>query len=192
MENCGEEERVIKVLRLEAIEANPQSFQDYGQVIEPIPDSQGFGPLDAHLDLSRGTPRFYIMRLQDRELKFSNITHHANVTQCLGSAGGHVWYLGVAKPSIVNPSASIGDSSKKISKSLWGHSYVPPCVEEVRVFRITGPKFLKLNVGTWHAGPLFLPDTMDFYNLELSDTNVVDHTTHDFSKEDGVCFEFHE
>jgi len=34
---------------------------------------------------------------------------------------------------------------------------------------------------TWHAGPLFKGTPhMDFYNLELSDTNVVDHNTHDF------------
>lgn len=58
----------------------------------------------------------------------------------------------------------------------------------VQVFKITGPKFLKLNRGTWHAGPLFKPDTMDFYNLELSNTNVVDHTTHDFEKENAAVF----
>lgn len=124
------------------------------------------------------------MQLKDRELKFSTITHHANVTQCLGSIGGHVWYLGVAKPSIVDlyippcveelhdSSANVVEPSKKIAKSPCGHLYVPPSVEEVQVFKITGPKFLKLNVGTWHAGPLFLQDKMDFYNLELSNTNV--------------------
>ncbi|KAJ8451250.1 hypothetical protein Cgig2_014022 [Carnegiea gigantea] len=175
----------VRVVRLKAIEATPESFKDYGQVIESAPDSQQFGPHDAQLDLSRGIPRFYIMHLKDRQLKFSTITHHASVTQCLGSIGGHVWYIGVAKPSIVNSSTDVGDSGKKITKSPCGHLYVPPSVEEVRVFRITGPKFLKLNVGTWHAGPLFLPDAMDFYNLELSNTNVVDHTTHDFRKKDG-------
>ncbi|XP_024517675.1 uncharacterized protein LOC9657510 [Selaginella moellendorffii] len=46
----------------------------------------------------------------------------------------------------------------------------------------------KLNEGTWHAGPLFGDrDSMVFYNLELSDTNVVDHTTHVF--EDDVLIE---
>ncbi|KAK9840368.1 hypothetical protein WJX74_008464 [Apatococcus lobatus] len=39
------------------------------------------------------------------------------------------------------------------------------------------------NVTHWHAGPLFEgPDHMDFYNLELSDTNVVDHNTHVYRK----------
>lgn len=30
---------------------------------------------------------------------------------------------------------------------------------------------------------------MDFYNLELSDTNVTDHHTHVYSKADGIAFE---
>lgn len=29
---------------------------------------------------------------------------------------------------------------------------------------------------------------MDFYNLELSDTNVVDHNTHDYAKQQGVTY----
>lgn len=43
---------------------------------------------------------------------------------------------------------------------------------------------------TWHAGPLFagVPH-MDFYNLELSDTNVVDHNTHDYGRAAGVQFQ---
>ena len=36
--------------------------------------------------------------------------------------------------------------------------------------------FIKMHTGTWHAGPLFTsPSHIDFYNLELSDTNVTDH-----------------
>lgn len=116
--------------------------------------------------------RFYIMHIKDRPLKFSVITHHASVTQCLGSIGGHVWYLGVAKPSIMGPDESKGAAGMNVAKSPCGHFYVPPSVEDVRVFRISGPKFLKLNRGTWHAGPLFKAGTMDFYNLELSNTNV--------------------
>lgn len=76
----------------------------FSQVIEASPDGEEFGPHDAQLDLSNGIPRFYVMQLKDRSLRFSNITHHANVTQCLGSIGGNVWYLGVAKPSIMDPS----------------------------------------------------------------------------------------
>ena len=29
----------------------------------------------------------------------------------------------------------------------------------------------------------------DFYNLELKDTNVVDHNTHDYSTQSGLRFE---
>lgn len=112
--------------------------------------------------------RFYIMHLQDRELKFSKITHHARVTQCLGAACGDEWFLGIAKPSIVD-----GDYNEAEAKrSECGHYYVPPRPEDVRVFRVSGAKFLKLNAGTWHAGPLFRTKEMDFYNLELTDTNV--------------------
>lgn len=110
------------------------------------------------------------MHLEDRPLEFSTITHHASVTQCLGSIGGHVWYLGVAKPSLVE--CSDETRPENVVKSRCGHSYVPPAVEQVRVFKISGPKFLKLDRATWHAGPLFLEKAMDFYNLELSNTNV--------------------
>lgn len=119
--------------------------------------------------------RFYIMRIEHRPLKFSNITHHASVTQCLGSIGGQVWYLGVATPSILDANEIKDDSNiinNNIVRSSCGHFYVPPRVEDVRVFKVTGPKFLKLHRGTWHAGPLFKGDVMDFYNLELSNTNV--------------------
>lgn len=111
------------------------------------------------------------MHLENRELRFSSITHHASVTQCLGSIGGHPWYLGVAKSSIVSSSSSVV-AQEGVKQSLSGHYYLPPAVDDVRVFRISGPKFVKLHLGTWHAGPLFRADEMDFYNLELSNTNV--------------------
>ena len=114
--------------------------------------------------------RFYIMRIEDRELRFTKITHHASVTQCLGSVGGGEWFLGVAKASVVDEN-EIGDGGRAV-RSKCGHLYLPPNPEDVRVFRVAGAKFLKLNVGTWHAGPLFKEKAMDFYNLELSNTNV--------------------
>lgn len=110
------------------------------------------------------------MHLENRPLKFSTITHHASVTQCLGSIGGHFWYLGVAKPSIFGSEKPEG--GVELVKSRCGHFYAPPAPDEVRVFRFSGPKFVKLHLGTWHAGPLFKGDSMDFYNLELSNTNV--------------------
>ena len=49
-----------------------------------------------------------------------------------------------------------------------------PTEEDLAVFRIPSGTFVKLHAGTWHAGPLFASEPhMDFYNLELSDTNVV-------------------
>lgn len=111
------------------------------------------------------------MRLKDQPFRFSKITHHASVTQCLGSIGGNVWYLGLAKPSLIEDGdrERVGDN---IESGSDGHLYAPPAVEKVRVFRFSGPKFVKLKRGTWHAGPLFGESSMDFYNLELANTNV--------------------
>ncbi|XP_047054873.1 uncharacterized protein LOC124661055 [Lolium rigidum] len=177
------------VLTLRAVEATPESFAPFGQVIAASPDGDQFGPHDAQLDLTRGIPRFYIMRLESKPLKFSTITHHAGVTQCLGSIGGQDWYLGVAKPSVVDRAAEqSARGGRSPVQSRAGHFYLPPDPAEVCVFRVSGPKFLKLHTGTWHAGPLFKAHAVDFYNLELSDTNVVDHTTHYFEKQDGVTF----
>ncbi|XP_058070104.1 uncharacterized protein LOC131219123 isoform X2 [Magnolia sinica] len=164
-------EAIPFTIKLKVVEATETSFKEYGQVIDVSSDGQEFGPSDAQLDLSRGTPRFYIMHLEDQQLKFSKITHHASVTQCLGSIGGQEWYLGVAKASILNTNKIGVEMGCKVVQSSCGHYYVPPAPDAVRVFRVVGPKFLKLNIGTWHAGPLFKMKTMDFYNLELSNTN---------------------
>ncbi|KAJ6844558.1 uncharacterized protein M6B38_293190 [Iris pallida] len=178
-----------KSIRLKPIDATPVTFAEFGQVVSASADGAEFGPDDAQLDLQRGVPRFYIMHLQDRELKFRRITHHASVTQCLGCVGGEEWFLGVAKASILDESKTSNDNKdNRAVLSASGHYYTPPHPDDVRIFRIAGAKFLKLNKGTWHAGPLFKSKAMDFYNLELSNTNVVDHTTHDFVKEDGVVF----
>ncbi|EXC19493.1 hypothetical protein L484_014123 [Morus notabilis] len=190
MENSHEKKKAPAPVKLKPIEATPENFAEFGQVIEASPDGEEFGPQDAQLDLSRGIPRLYIMRIENRPFKFKTITHHASVTQCLGSIGGGVWYLGVAKPSILDATDQTeGDPCQGILKSTCGHFYMPPRVEDFRVFKVTGSKFLKLNRGTWHAGPIFKGNAMDFYNLELSNTNVVDHTTHSFAEENGVFFE---
>jgi len=39
------------------IEATPESFKEYGQVIEASPDGEEFDPKDAQLNLSQGIPR---------------------------------------------------------------------------------------------------------------------------------------
>ncbi|GKE14526.1 putative reverse transcriptase domain-containing protein [Tanacetum coccineum] len=80
----------------------------------------------------------------------------------------------VAKPSVVDP--NVEDKGENFVQSCCGHFFVRPAVDCVQVFKISGPKFLKLNRGTWHAGPLFESHAMDFYNLELSNTNVSSST----------------
>jgi ureidoglycolate hydrolase len=169
----------VKTIKLKPTKLTPENWKPYGQIVGPSFDGKEFDSDDAQLDLSGGIPRFYIMHLEDRKsLTFDRITHHASVTQCLGSIGGRPWYLGVAPASVVQTSGEPHNSGVQQPpgvNSLWskaGHSYTPPAPEDVRVFRVDGPQFLKLHAGTWHAGPYFTSDSMNFYNLELSGTNV--------------------
>lgn len=132
-----------------------ENFYPYGQVIGASEDGKAYDDRDAQLELQSGIPRFYIMRLHQRGQKFHRITRHLQCTQCLGSLEGKDWLIAVAP-------ARVGDR---------------PVLEEIKAFRIPGSCFIKLNVGTWHAGPYFAADFVDFYNLELSDTNLTDHDT---------------
>lgn len=145
----------MSVHALRPIAITPELFLPYGQMIVPESDGVQFGPQDAQLKLDAGTPRFYIMRLQNRGQKFHLMTRHQACTQCLGSLNGQAWLLAVAPPS----------------------EAAAPDLEQIQAFRIPHGCFIKLHLGTWHAGPYFDADTVDFYNLELSDTNVVDHDT---------------
>ena len=143
----------LKQLHAEPI--TPENFRPFGQVIFPSPDGVSYGPEDAKLQLQHGTPRFYIMRLEERGRRFHKITRHRKCTQCLGSLGGKEWLIAVAPPSQADQ----------------------PDVNAIRAFHIPGNCFIKLEVGTWHAGPYFDGNVVDFYNLELSDTNLTDHQT---------------
>lgn len=144
-----------------------ETFCPYGQVIFASVDGKPYGSDDAQLSLAQGTPRFYIMRLHNRGRRFSRITRHQKCTQCLGALAGKEWLLAVATPSKGSP----------------------PALESIAAFRIPGNCFVKLDIGTWHAGPYFDDETIDFYNLELSDTNITDHDTYDLQKSYGVEFE---
>ncbi|MBD1913872.1 MULTISPECIES: ureidoglycolate lyase [unclassified Leptolyngbya] len=144
-----------------------ENFRPYGQMIEASEDGALYDAEDAQLQLDQGTPRFYIMRLQSRGRRFSRITRHVKCTQCLGSLGGQEWWLGVAAPT----------------------ESACPSVEDIVVFRIPGTCFIKLNLGTWHAGPYFDQPSVDFYNLELADTNITDHETCDLLEAYGLTFE---
>lgn len=153
---------------LQAQWVTPESFQPYGQVIFPSIDGKFYHGDDAQLNLQNGIPRFYIMRLHQKGRKFHTITRHIECTQCLGSLAGKDWVIAVAPPN------------NYINK---------PSLESITAFRITGNCFIKLEVGTWHAGPYFNHEFVDFYNLELADTNVKDHFTYDFLQSHQLEFE---
>lgn len=160
---------MIDTYSLQRLQANlitPESFQPYGQVISASEDGQLYGDRDAQLQIHNGIPRFYIMRLHDRGRKFHRITRHRLCTQCLGSLNGKDWLMAVA--------AGVSDY---------------PELASLRAFRIPGNCFIKLNVGTWHAGPHFDASSLEFYNLELSDTNLNDHETCDLLETYRVEYE---
>ncbi|MEC4804179.1 MAG: ureidoglycolate lyase [Jaaginema sp. PMC 1079.18] len=157
---------MITIKTLTAQKITPETFAPYGQLITPSEDGKPFNTEDAQLDLSQGTPRFYIMRLRDRALGFHEIARHQQCTQCLGSLGGKIWFLAVAPPSEA-------DSLN---------------FETLKVFQIPGDCFIKLHKGTWHAGPHFDGGVVDFYNLELSDTNERDREVYNFKKRDRIAF----
>ena len=157
----------ISIQKIAAKEITTENFSPYGQVIFPSKDGAKYDEADAQLNLANGTPRFYIMRLEKRGRKFHKITRHVLCTQCLGSLGGKEWLMAVAPPSESNE----------------------PDLERLAAFKIPGSCFIKLEAGTWHAGPYFEEDFIDFYNLELSDTNEVDHYSYDFLKSQGFEFE---
>lgn len=144
-----------------------EAFRPFGQVLWPTLDGQAFGPGDAQLNLSQGIPRLYLMTLQNRGLQFQSITRHQRCTQCLGALNGQEWLIAVAPPG----------------------SDAVPDVDQLQAFRIPGDCFIKLEVGTWHAGPYFTTDTASFYNLELSDTNLTDHDTCQLTTTFGVSYE---
>ena len=157
----------LATTRLKAIPITAENFRPFGQLITPQSDQVAFNPQDAQLNLENGIPRFYIMQLHQRGRRFHTITRHCLCTQCLGALEGHSWFLGVAPP---------------------GHK-LQPNPKDIVVFEIPGDRFVKLEQGTWHAGPYFDAPTVSFYNLELSNTNEVDHTTCDLRATYGVEFE---
>lgn len=159
-----------RTVNLPARKLTADSFRPFGQVISANADGKQFDQEDAQLQLDQGTPRFYIMRIPRRGMKFDRITYHAKVTQCLGGLAAKPWYMAVAAPS--------GSKEKY------------PRQEDLHAFEIPQGCFIKMNAGTWHAGPLFdNADHMEFYNLELADTNVVDHNTHIYKGTDKLDFE---
>jgi ureidoglycolate lyase len=160
-------------LRTLAVEPlSSQGFAPFGTVITPREDSAGFGPEDAKLDLTRGSPRFYAMRLSGRGFIVTRITRHRNVTQVLASVGGRSWRMAVAPPRELE------------------RADAEPAIEDIRAFDIPGDVAVMLYKGTWHAGPLFAEGTtQSFFNLELTDTNVADHHSCDLAARYGTALD---
>jgi ureidoglycolate lyase len=148
-------ETAITALRAQPLCA--ERFAPYGEVLAATEDGVAAGDLDAALDLSRGRPRFYLMQLRDKAPRFDRITRHRAVTQCLASVGGAPWWLAVAPPlDVEDPAAT-------------------PDLDRLAAFEVPGDVAVLLARGTWHAGPYFEAPAMSFFNLELADTNQVDH-----------------
>lgn len=157
------------IQQLQAQWVTTEKFLPYGQVIFASEDGKPYDTQDAQLNLQNGIPRFYIMRLHHRGRRFHQINRHVQCTQCLGSLEGKDWLIAVAPP---NPATN------------------KPALDAISAFRVPGNCFIKLELGTWHAGPYFEHDVVDFYNLELSNTNVVDRFTHNFLESNHLEFEF--
>ena len=157
---------------LDLIDITEAGFAPYGQLIEAKEDGTPFGPSDAHLLLTQGIPRLYIMQLHERGLVFERITRHIRVTQCLAAMQGHTWMLAVAPPIAPDDAAQMPDPAA------------------IRAFRIPGTVAIALHRGTWHAGPYFTAPHVAFLNLELSDTNETDHVTCHLARDFGCRFRF--
>lgn len=145
-----------------------EAFAPFGDLIEATEDGVPFGPQDARLDLAGGTPRFYIMRLHAKPALVRRITRHRGVTQCLASVGGRPWFIAVAPPlGLDDPAAE-------------------PAPDGIRGFLVPGDVAVMLHKGTWHAGPFFEGGELSFFNLELSDTNEVDHHNSHLDRRHGL------
>ncbi|WP_198804672.1 ureidoglycolate lyase [Leptolyngbya sp. BL0902] len=156
--------RSQRLLVVEPITA--EAFAPYGQVIFPNTDGAPFGPADAQLVLNQGIPRFYLMTLTHAGTEFHALTRHRRCTQCLGALANQDWLIAVAPPSEADQ----------------------PDLSALKGFHIPGHCFIKLAVGTWHAGPYFTQPSVTFYNLELSDTNLTDHQTCNLAQTFGLSF----
>jgi ureidoglycolate hydrolase len=94
------------------------------------------------------------------------------VTQVLASVGGKPWLIAVAPPQDPDDPAKMPDPAA------------------IKAFRIPGTVAIKLHRSTWHAGPFFEDAQVDFFNLELSDTNQTDHFSCQLDRTYGLEFRF--
>jgi len=156
-----------ETVALQAQAVSADAFAPFGVVLRPLVDGTPFTTEEAALDVSEGTPRFYLMVLEDKPLEFTRITRHLHTTQTLVSVGGSEWFIAVA------PAGDLSEDGI-------------PALGAIRAFSVPGNVAITLHKGTWHSGPYFVGDRVDFVNLELSDTNVVDHHSYLLDQRLGV------
>ena len=161
-----------RTVELPVAAISADAFAPYGTLLLPQEDGKLFGPDEARLELTRGTPRFYVMRLKRRDKEFAHLTRHLAVTQCLASVGGRPWLIAVAPP--LDPDNPAGE----------------PNLDALRAFAVPGDAAVALHRSTWHAGPFFDGPAQDFFNLELADTNQVDHHTVRLDRRFGLRLRF--
>lgn len=161
----------MKTIELMLQPLNSETFSPFGQVISTSADGKPFGADDAQLEF-HGTPRFYILALKHREPRFRHITRHLKVTQCLASVGAKPWFLAVAPPNDPDNADAMPDPAS------------------IAAFWVPGHVAVKLHRSSWHAGPFFSEPTLDFFNLELSDTNKTDHFSCQLDRQFGIEFAF--
>ena len=172
----------VTLKKMPTLKATHEAIKPYATLLEAGIDGTPFGPADAPLVLgepvggalpSSGSspPRFYLMQLAHKPLLASHLTRHRRVTQCLAALNGKSWFILLAPPgSNADP-------------------YAKPDMTQLAAFEVSGSQAIALKQGTWHAGPYFLDETVDFVNLELSDTNITDHQTVNLGVEFGLQIE---
>ena len=141
---------------LTALSLDQCDFTRFGTAILPVDDMTPHSSCDAELKFNGDNLRYYVMRLRRRAAVLGSMTRHIQATQCLGSADAQPWWLAVA--------------TAKLQSEQLDHS-------TVQLVKVEPGEAVKLHQGTWHAGPFFLATTALFFNLELSDTNLVDHNS---------------
>ena len=150
-----------------------KAFAPYGEIVRPRraggqfddnPYDPETGTDEAKLTLANGVPRLWLMQLDGPRLKFGSLARHRRVSQCLGAMHGEEWFIAVAPPG------QPGDGAK-------------PDLMHLTIFRIRGDCVIKLHIGTWHAGPLFVHNECLFFNLENLDTNKRDFDAVDLPSE---------
>ena len=136
-----------------------------GTGLREVDDMTPAGENDAELRFGPGQLRYYVMRIAQGPQPITAMTRHLQATQCLSSAEGRPFWMLLAPPETQGP---VIDASV-----AW-------------LLKVNPGEGIKLHLGTWHAGPLFKAASASFFNLELADTNQLDHETLPLSRSINV------